>query len=195
MRGGRGWFFCPPPTASHACQPCLVPLCRKKKKKKIKKVQKVIQGCKILVPVGTRIKNSSAGWHCFEKLKCLLALCFGLFKTFFFMWLFQLASFGHAIWNVHGQKNFFLPFQKYFWHAWVRYNPMYVCIFKLTRTRSVKTSISDNFLVCGPIWVHDASFWSYWSKDSFKIILVSIERPEKNKTETLEMHEFQCWNT
>ena len=60
MRGGRGWFFCPPPTASHACQPCLVPLCRKKKKK-IKKVQKVIQGCKILVPVGTRIKNSSAG--------------------------------------------------------------------------------------------------------------------------------------
>ena len=71
---------------------------------------------------------------------------------------------------------------------------MYACIFKLTRTWSVKTSISDNFLVCGLIWVHDASFWSCWPKDSFKIILVAIRCPEKNQAETLEMHGFPCRN-
>ena len=107
------------------------------------------------------------------------------------MWFFQLASFGHAIWNMH----VFLPFQKCFWHAWVRYNPVYASPFKLTRIWSVKTSISDNFLVCGPIWVHDTSFWSCWPKDSFKIILVSIRRPEKNWAETLKMHGFPCWNS
>ena len=92
------------------------------------------------------------------------------------------------------EKSVFLPFQKCFWHVWVRYNPMYACPFKLTQTRSVKISISDNFLVCGPIWVHDALFWSCWPKDSFKIILVSIKHPEKNQAKTLEMHRFLCRN-
>ena len=92
------------------------------------------------------------------------------------------------------EKLIFMPFQKYFWHAWVKYNPMYVCILKLTRTRSIKISISDNFRFCGPIWVHYTSFWLCWSKDSFKIILVSIGHPEKNRAETLKMHEFSCRN-
>ena len=92
------------------------------------------------------------------------------------------------------EKLIFFPFQKHFWHAWVKYNPMYTCTFKLMRTRNVKTLISDNFLICGPIWVCDASFWSCWPKDSFKIILGSIRCPEKNRAETLEMHRFPCRN-
>ena len=33
--GGRGCFFAPPPAASCACQPCLVPLYGKKDKKSV----------------------------------------------------------------------------------------------------------------------------------------------------------------
>ena len=68
---------------------------------------------------------------------------------------------------------------------------MYACPFKLTRTRSVKTSISDNFLVCGSILVHDTLFWSCWPNDSFKIILVSIRRPEKVRPKPLKCMDFR----
>ena len=141
-----------------------------------------------------RPKNWSASWHCFEKLECRPALHFRLFKTFFF-WLFSTYLFWpYIVEHAWAEKLIFLPFQKYFWHAWMRYNPMYACTFKLTRTRNVKTSIGDNFLVCGSIWVCDASFWSYWPKDSLKIILGSIRCLEKNWAETLEMHGFLCRN-
>ena len=33
QEGWKGLLFCPPPAASRACQPCLVPLCWKKDKK------------------------------------------------------------------------------------------------------------------------------------------------------------------
>ena len=82
----------------------------------------------------------------FWKIRVSSDTPFWLFKTFFFFYFFQLTSFGHTLWNVHGQKKLiFLPFKKHFWHAWVRYNPMYACTFKQTRTRNVKTSIAITF--------------------------------------------------
>ena len=96
--------------------------------------------------------------------------------------------------HAWAEKTDFSALQKAFWHAWVRYNPMYTYTFKQTRTRNIKTSISDNFLVCGPIWVCDVSFWSCWPKESFQIILGSIGCLEKNWVETLEMHGFPCRN-
>ena len=66
QRGVEGATFLPPPTTSRACQPCLVPLCWKKKTKKSAKMGPRTQ-CwpalcfKILVPAGTRIKFLSAG--------------------------------------------------------------------------------------------------------------------------------------
>ena len=45
------------------------------------------------------------------------------------------------------EKLNFIPFQMCFWHVYLRYNCMYTCLFKLTWTQSVRTSISDNFFI------------------------------------------------
>ena len=129
----------------------------------------------------------------FWKIRVPFGTPFWVIENIFFFYFFQLTYFGHTLWNMHGQKNwFFYPSKSIFgMHEWdiiqcMRYN--------LTRTQSVKTSISDNFLVCGPIWVYDASFWLCWPKESFKIILGSIRCPEKNRAKTLELHGFLCRN-
>ena len=177
--GWKGLLFCPPPAASRACQPCLVSLCWKKDKK-----NKCRNGSRDTVTASTRIKFFSVVRHSI----------LGNLKHFFFLLFSTYLFWPYIVEHAWAEKLIFLTFQKYFWQAWVRYNPMYACTFKLTRIRNVKTSISDNFLVCGPIWVYDASFWSYWPKDSFKIILGLIICLEKNRAETLKMHGFPCRN-
>ena len=52
-------------------------------------------GLKIGVLAGTVLKNSSAVRHSI----------LGYLKHSFFFYFFQLTTFGHALWNVHGQKN------------------------------------------------------------------------------------------
>ena len=123
-----GLISCPPQVAKIACQPMVCPVLKKTKMCK-KCSRNTFPFGTNAVPFVTTLLQAQNLFVC---------------SFFFFFLLFQVSFFGHAILNVNGQK-------KCFWHVCLRYNCMYACPFKLIRTRSVNTSIGDNFLVCDPI--------------------------------------------
>ena len=74
----------------------LFPLCWKKKKTKMCR-----KWSRNTVPTGTMLKNHSVGL----KITVPAGIVIEKFKNLIFLWLFQLAFFGHVILNVHGHKN------------------------------------------------------------------------------------------
>ena len=136
MRGRWGWFLAPHTLPNVHASPWLVPLVLKKTKMCKKCSRNTFPFGTNAVPFVTTLLQAQ-----------------NLFVCSFFFFFFTFSSF--LFWACNFECEWA---EKVFWHICLRYNCMYACLFKLIRTRSVNTSIGDNFLVCDPIWMHDALF-------------------------------------